>query len=357
MKHVFLVHTPITYLVSISVIKQLELKKDNCVILFQSFQNPAGSEYENYSAINIDKAIKSSSLINRVSEFNIPIKVDAIISSATAHEKFIAYIPVVTSIQKILITHKNCIGFNFIEEGLAHYYKEETLETINPSLSTRQWREPAKKNLQTLLHDLYFTARGYNFKLQALPFSYSCYQALNNIKYYRISGDAFPLVTNDKKVTLDFKKENFENLQPGSLDIAGQYIWIGDPGTVHYKFNESTYLEGIKNGCISFLKKNNAGKIFIKYHRDEPPALREAVKNVFTDSKIEVIIIPDSTIMELLFLNTHDTKVLGVYSSLLYYAGIMNQQSFSIFNFLQPEYRKAIANRDFSFFWKKVQLL
>jgi hypothetical protein len=359
MKHVFFVHTPVTYLATVAVIKQLSIQKDDAVIFFQSFNEPLSSDAF-YKSVIIKDFFPSGSIkkaLEFLTHFNIVTRLDDLITTATEGAHFIAYIPVVSFAHKVLITHKNCVQFNFIEEGLAQYYKEETLESINADQQNKPWRT-SFKNIKYILNNLYLVARGYNARLQGLPFSYSCYQAFENINFYGFSDQSFPLAETNKRCLINFDVDNFSIIkQPAAINIDNAFIWIGDPGVIQYGFSENVYLSGIEAGFISFLNQYGNSNIMIKFHREEPASLRKKILQLFQKHSISVQVLPDSIIMELLFSKGKNVTAAGIYSSLLYYASVMGHRSYSIFNYVKQEYGKAIANRDFSFFWQKVHLL
>lgn len=361
MKHIFLVHTPITYLGALRIIQHLNIEKNDAIFLFQSFR-PNIEINEHYKGIQIDGHYAGSNFLKkalkRTVNFSITAKFDKLITKVSEGETFTAYIPVVTFIHKLLITHKYCVRFNFFEEGLAQYYKEETLESINAAYSKLSWRVSISGHFKNTLRDMYLMARGYNLKLMALPFSYSCYHAVKHVYFYGYSADAFPLVENGRRIIIPLHTDDFSFIPKNpKLILDNSFIWIGDPGVVHYGYDKEVYLQGIRNGCISLLKKKNINRIFIKFHRDEPAVLRKEIEAVFELYKIQVIIIPDTEILELYLPGAVNVTLIGVYSSLLYYAAIMGQASYSVFNYVKHEYGRGIANRDFSFFWQKVKLL
>jgi len=362
MKHLFLVHSPITYLVSISVIQKLKIPKQDAVLLFHEFNNEALLESNRYTGLSITSYYSNSNFFqktyNHVRYFNIITRIDNIINKIISDEKFIAYVPVLTPVHKILITHKQCSSFNFIEEGLAQYYKEETLESLNAFYSKYSWRTSLTRDIKRVLSEAIFVLRGYNVKLQGLPFSYSSYHALKNIFFYGVSKEAFPLVSADKKEILSFDKESFLFVKQDSpIDLNNKIIWIGDPGVVHHGFNEKTYLQGIQDGCIGFIKQKEEKNVLLKFHRDEPERLRKKIKKLFNDNDISVEIISDTVLMELYLFESKNVTLIGVYSSLLYYASLMGHESFSIYEFLKEEYYRALQNRDFTFYWNKVTLI
>lgn len=361
MKHLFLVHSPVTFLSAVSVINALNLNNGNAVIIFFQFEKIV-STGNTYSTISINEVYSDKSLLKRTwyyfRYFNVIKRIDRVIELAIQDEKFTAYVPALVWAGKVLITNKNCVAFNFIEEGLAHYFNEETLRSLTPVNSANPWRSSILKNTKLVLKEMYEVLRGYNFRLQALPFSYSCYHAFKNVRYYGFSKNSFPLANADKRVVVDFEKESFSHIkQKINYDLSDAVIWIGDGGVFQHGLNSSVYLKGIEDGCIPFIQQHHYKKCFIKFHRDETPVIRATVKNLFSKNNILFEVIPDSVILELLLFKATNATLIGVYSSLLYYAAIMNHAAFSIYNFLKAEYAKIIADRDFSFFWNKVKLM
>src|SRR6266496_1229351 len=361
MKHLFLVHTPITYLSSVSIISKLGLQREDAIIFFIQFDKAISSS-DQYISITLNEFYKKErsfkKLYNYFRYFNIPGRIDPIIDATINNEKFVAYVPVLTFIHKLFITHPNCCAFNFIEEGLAHYYKEETLENLDPGYSKDLWRSSISQNTKKVLNEMYLVLRGYNFKLQGLPFSYSCYNSFEHVRFYGLTQDSFPLIDVRKKVIIPFEKKRFALQKPEyNVNLDGKIVWIGDASVLRHGFSASIYIKGIKDGCIGFIKNRGEKEIFIKFHRDEPVQLRTAIKKLFQENGISFQIIPDSVIMELLLFKAENVTLVGIYSSLLYYASIMGHHSFSIYEFVKQEYSKVLKNRDFAFYWSKVSLI
>jgi hypothetical protein len=360
LKHLFLVHSPITYLIAVSVISDLNLSEKDAIIIFFEFQKII--QTNKYVAVSIGEFYSKKSLVkktwNYFRYFNVIKRIDKLTDSVTSNEKFIAYVPVLLFAGKALVTHKNCVSFNFIEEGLMNYYKEETLQSITIIKAKDPWRSNLLKNTKLVLNEMYEVLRGYNFKLQALPFSYSCYNGFANILFYGFGNDSFPLVSKDKQRVVPFKKNTFSGIQQKEeLDLTDQTIWIGDGAVIQHNLSQSVYIKGIERGCIAYLQQNNIQNIFVKFHRDEPASLRETVREVFLNNGINIQVIPDNIILELLLFESTNTTLIGVFSSLLYYAVVMNHSAFSIYNFLKEEYSKLFAGRDFSFYWNVVKLI
>lgn len=358
MKHIFLVHSPVTFLVSVSVIDKLKLSPNDAIIIFYQFKKITTRE-KIFTAIDIDEFYERHDLFikakNYIRYFNIGKRIDKLIVDVTGNEPYVAYVPSMYFVAKLICTNALCLSFNFIEEGLLNYYKEETLRGITAINAKDAWRSSFAKNTKQVLLEMYMVLRGYNFRLQSLPFSYSCYNGLKNVCYYGLTEDAFPLVYKGKRITVSFDTHAFKGIEQNEgIDISGQTIWIGDAGVQMFGYAESLYLKGIQQGCIGFLKAHNTNSILIKFHREEPFGLREKIKKLFADNDIAVEIIPDSMVMELLLFNAKDVTLIGIYSSLLYYASSMSHSAYSVYPFVQEEYSKALVGRDFDFYWNKV---
>jgi hypothetical protein len=360
MRHVFLVHSPVTYLTAVAVIHSLGLSDRDAVIIFFEFEKitPKNNQYVAVSISEFYSKKTYLKIYNYFKYFNVIKRIDRLVNSITKNEKYTAYVPVLLFAGKALITNSNCVAFNFIEEGLIDYYKEETLQSLTVIKAREPWRSDFLKNTKLVLREIYEVLRGYNFRLQALPFSYSCYNGFKNVFYYGFSKDSFPLVNEERRIIVPFEKNIFTDIeQKQKFDLTDQTIWIGDGAVIQYGLNRELYLKGIKEGCVQYLKQNSIQNIFIKFHRDEPQDLRETIKALFINNGINIQTIPDNVIMELLLFKSSNTTLIGVFSSLLYYAAIMNHGALSVYNFLKGEYARLLTNRDFTFYWKKVKLL
>src|SRR5436309_2433551 len=119
MKHVFLVHSPITYLVSVSIISELKLPNEDSIIIFHEFDRIEQADlYISVSLNEFYTKTLSKKLISYVRHFNLVRRMDTLLDAVLKGEKFVAYVPVLTRIGKSLITNAKCCAFNFIEEGL-----------------------------------------------------------------------------------------------------------------------------------------------------------------------------------------------------------------------------------------------
>lgn len=132
MKHIFFVHSHITYLVSLSVIKHESIDKSNCIFLMDRGYKKNNSDivcydfpfqtYPEYFILHFFfwKGLKKlANLDNFISKI--------------CREKFIIYFPETEyGFFGLIISNKNCEGFNIIEEGLAAYWEKSIFDKEHP---------------------------------------------------------------------------------------------------------------------------------------------------------------------------------------------------------------------------------
>jgi hypothetical protein len=357
MKHIFYIHSPITYLIAVSVCRYLDLPAKDALFICDGFnRNTEIATVKDISEYNKGKNILSRSYKN-IKYFNKAKFVDKIISDFILGYEFIAYVPVMRFVEKVIVTHRKCKGFNFIEEGLAHYYKGETLYSLSIANVRYDWRTSIfrKRQWNEIFRQVILLIRGYNMRLLALPFSYSCYNQFENVRFFGITRDTFPMIDEQKRQIIPLTND----LKPfyNDLELDNGIVWIGDNGVDYYGFSKELYLEGIKKGVIKYLKEEGRNKLFVKYHRGESQTMRSIQIEIFKAYGIDVVVISDNVILEEILLHSKNVTLYGVYSSLLYYASVMGHRALSIYELLKRDYAKNLEGKNMDFFWSKVQAI
>lgn len=97
--------------------------------------------------------------------------------------------------QRLLITHPNCVKFNFIEEGTASYVVPDNLLFITNGANQVTFRN---KNNKQLAISLFRVMRGVNIRVLSLPFNPQSYAGINEIKFYTFSEHGFPGIEREK---------------------------------------------------------------------------------------------------------------------------------------------------------------
>ena len=108
MKHIFLVHSSITYLMSLSISQFKGLDASEVLILSDHYNS-------NYVPIEVIKIEDYSLnfLQRMIARFNYPRYIDRVIAKKIGHEEFILYMHSALPIQKIFMTHPQCKEFHF----------------------------------------------------------------------------------------------------------------------------------------------------------------------------------------------------------------------------------------------------
>ncbi|ATP57996.1 hypothetical protein CPT03_16750 [Pedobacter ginsengisoli] len=355
MKNIFLVHSPITFLVSKAVITHLGIPDKDVLIITNAFTN----KDHNFKMVDISSFYNSNSkigtIINSFKFFNRNKLIDSIIRDFVGSEKFTAYVPVLNYLEKVVVTHEKCINFNFIEEGLVHYFPEETIDSHTVAYARDSWRT-SSFDLKRMIPAILSLLRGYSPRLQSLPFSYSCYANFKQVNFFGITEEVFPLINQSKKHTVKISDDR--TLQSNGYNFNNSIVYIGDCCVDFYYYSCELYLRGIEQGVIKYLIKNNIKQIFIKFHRLESEFVRQAQRDLYTKFNIQIQEISNPTIMELELNKSINSILFGTYSSLLYYASIMGHKAYSIYDLLEDKDKyKGMIGRNMDFYWEKVTLL
>ncbi|WP_214228852.1 polysialyltransferase family glycosyltransferase [Pedobacter sp. B4-66] len=355
MKNIFLVHSPITFLVSKAVIEHLGIPDEDVLMITNAFTNSDHS----FKMVDISSfycsSTKMGTIANSIRFFNRNKLIDSIIDGFVGSAQFNAYVPVLNYVEKIVVTHEKCANFNFIEEGLVHYFLEETIDSHTVAHARDSWRT-SSFDLKRMIPAVLSLLRGYSPRLQSLPFSYSCYANFKDVNFFGITEEVFPLANPSKKHVV--KIPDNKGVQSAEYNFTDSIIYIGDCCVDFYNYSCELYLRGIEQGLITYLKQNNISQIFIKFHRLESEIVKQAQRNLFVKFNIHLVEIPNPVIMELALNKSANSILFGTYSSLLYYASIMGHSAYSIYGLLEDKEKyKGMIGRNMDFYWEKVALL
>ena len=122
MKHIFTIHSPITFFSACAVIFQEKLPHEDVIIINDGYNVPfkIGTIVDSYQQ-------QEKGIWRKIKNFNLVKAYDQYIKELTHGQQFIAYIDLMHAYQRLLITHPNCVKFNFIEEGTASYVVPDNL--------------------------------------------------------------------------------------------------------------------------------------------------------------------------------------------------------------------------------------
>lgn len=309
MKHIFVVHSPLTYIVSLGVIYKEQIKKEDAIIVSTNYYQKDPIE------IRIMKVPTKKDLLRfRIREWLNPIKyMFDEICRLTNDENFFVYISEFSDFEKIFVIHPNRKSFSFIEEGVGSYRYTFSFDDFLFPYNQECFLLSFRKRLRMALLAL----RGYGQKYLTIPYLCNCYHGIENVKYYCITPAAFPY--EQGKVLINIR-DVFDHYQiEKKLSVDNSFVWIGNP--------DESIFDLVKDKSISYLKKNNVKKIFVRFHPRESLSLRRKTISTFSEGGIETQIIEENIIFEFVLLNSKNVTLIGYNSTLLYLASYMNHKS------------------------------
>lgn len=315
MKHVFWIHSHITFLVSEMVISQLKLKKEDLVFLtYRNYKLPRPIEgvtlYEipSYDPILKESEdgikIKWSEILNFDFEFYIP----------QSREKLI----------HLILSIDNCKSYNYIEEGLLAYnYKDSKFKIASHVLLRRT---------------------GLRKRMRMLDYTNKKFK-----KAFCINDKAFKNCKEKKVLQASYTKPNYED-----KDLFGTCIILVFDAIVPY--NMVSQEESIKllEIIIKHLIITNQTKVFFKFHPEQLRIKNQAeileIKNVFSkNSDIEFKELGSNVILEeLLFFNKNIT-IYNYVSSTGLYANLLGNEVVSVSDRIDVKIANSIKKD-----WKQI---
>lgn len=349
MKHIFIVHSPITYLSALGVVLKENLKKDDVLIISETFS----LGYEPIPIVKLSGSLKTTRF-STIFGSSVQRKLYKYLDQEIKGELFTAYIPVFHYLDRFLILHKNCIGFHFIEEGLAAYYTSYSLNQymIIPK-GDALYSDKFTKRLKQIFWEVVFAIKGYTGKLNSIPTFYLAYAYDEGINFYGFHSLAHKFAVNRKIISFEDILVNygFKSI----LKLNNCYIWVNDPDIEALgKYTVVEFLDVIRRGYINFLKINNIEFTYLRFHYRDDFKQRKMILDMFEKERIKVSVIPDHIIMEFELIGSENITLFGFYSSLLLYGSIFGCKSYSIINYSDYS-RNNLLNKRIESFWNFVE--
>lgn len=324
MKHVFVVHSPITYLAALGVICKYRINFDDVYIVSEG--------YYRESPIPILVLPIMSRRNPFIFIFSIHY-VDYRLNKLIGDDSFIAYVPAMYSLSKIISTNLKCKSFHFIEEGLSVYARNIPLQWYYHTKPLLGFRNNRIKNIVSSFLRL---LQGYNEIIDSFPFLYNAYVNVENILFFGFSEKSYVGAT---PVLIDLKKvhETFFSNHVCSLK-SDAVIWVG----TYFRENDKldNYIDVIDKYFIRFLHKSSISHIQIKFHPSELILSRKRTMALFNNHGISYDVLCDDVILEIELQCVKNVRLFGTSSSVLYYASLWGHKSFSVTKYLvnSPQY-------------------
>lgn len=343
MKHIFTVHSPITFLMAISIIKTNKLAEDKIVILSSGYVPPTKPQYLKNSFDSLNRSITK-----KIIHWNTPKEYDNYIDSLLdKDENYVAYIDLMHMHQRILITNKKCLNFSFIEEGTASYLLPQTLENVGYLFKNNNDRFGSLKDI---LFDFRFLLRGYNSKLISMSFTPQSYNDIA-LNYYCLSSAAYPNVDTLKKKIIKLEELDLDAIFPQTLALSSALIWVEETFSYVYNIPELEYELAIKKTINKLSNELKNRTIYLK-KRPNQKDNKSLVYKTLVQNGFDVKILEDNLILEVVLHKSEDCLLIGNISSLLYYGTLLGHKSFSMFDVMKNKPKTPFD--DLNFFWDAV---
>ena len=331
MKHIFTVHSSITFLVTYATIKHLNLNPKDVIIISQKYKVPISG----YKVIADFHSAQNNSLLKQLKNFNVPRAFDKYINKYLNGKEFIAYVDLMSYYQKILVTHQKCKKFHFIEEGNSAYQANDDLNDIVWHERKENWRSKGWKDFKSIARVL----RGYNLKLLSLPYIYSAYAFMESTRFYAFSKNAFYNLAPEKRILLQPSKndKNIELLAGGHF-LNNATIWLDGSNARYTGLDESYYYDAIEK-AIPILKQKGVIKdtVYAKLRPGIKDLSSNKLVSILKANGLKVEVMPNDLILEAFFMQSSNCKIIGVLTAALEYAHVFGHEVYSIYGLFEKQ--------------------
>lgn len=247
LKHLFYVHSPTTFLVAYKIIKSKQLRLDHVVFLtYRGFKVP----FSNFSSFTFPFHRNPEPFPFKLNFLKCRKKLrefDEFVNSVTNGTNFSIYLPHTSfRVLKLLITHKKCVAYNYIEEGLSSY---NLICEVNPVAGKIKINRIDNFIYQDRIKDKLF----FNVDYTAV---------------YGLFEESFPGFRN--RIILDKEGNEHVLLQQTThmqnlTKFNNAHIIVLDAASVHGKTTLAFYKKAVCQ-LVKNLKWDGRENVFIKFH-------------------------------------------------------------------------------------------
>lgn len=311
-KHVFYVHSYLTYIVACSVVAHLRLpSKRVLLILGRGFTTPScefrvvALKPDQTKVAQVPTYGESFLILRRWRTIR---SIDMLLEHFVADDSYVAYLPSTRNfLMQILATNRRCIAVNLIEEGLLTYTGRPLKE---PNPSYRSFSGRAKARLKFFDHG----NRSAFYSADLLP---------------KETTTVFAISEAAKAALPQFRVEVLPNLVtppiPSDYILSGASVFFMDP-LVEQKI---TSLDIILTILQSLPPMGAAGaRLWLKWHPSQ--MIHHDLERRLQAANIVHQVIPDDIAAESILLQSKGLHVFGFGSSLLFYAALWGHNSYSL---------------------------
>ena len=258
-----------------------------------------------------------SGLVSKLSPFTIKTaaslrtiqrEFDIVINKIIEENDFVAYVPhLAHPAYQILITHHKSTGYNFVEEGLANYLDEN-------------YQSATFRNFSPFVNNLIHIYNHFNARIVLGHEIFGRYRKLSfEPKYFLVDNEYHTKRKNQIKLIWKPHKVELEITKESAILILGPTLEYHMARLNHYK-------EALQK-LLDYSSTNSISCFYIKYHPYNNKNTMLLVEELLRKNQIKFRIIPDNEPIEQLLRNDQQLTVMGIDSSLLFYAKLLNKRN------------------------------
>lgn len=331
-KHLFSVHSNITLVLAFSIIDFLKIDKKDVIFLVKRI-----SIDENWgvNSIYIDEYTKIRYVDNKLARLYKITKIDSLIKVIVSpYFKFNLYLSHFNDpLSQIIGSHRFCNQINFIEEGFMAFRDISFLKKQNIELNSK-WK-------------LFLFKLGWFFRVADLAY----FPKSNKNNYFVISEGAFKSFKNRILIPV------FQPAFIESIKLKDHATIVIIDAVVEHSLVSVSYFQEKINLLVKWLHENAISEVYLKWHPAQSDNIKLITLNTLNTNHIIVNQIMNDVILEYVFKNTKDLKIVGFSSSLLIY-GVINKQC--VYSFVSPnmefdELRNKIG--ELPEIWNQIKLI
>lgn len=288
-------------------------KAPNCMMEFSCFDISNCPNFPH--PLTVRSIIKSNKLIKLI---------DNTIYKVCNNDNYIVYISTMsTLLSQVFVTNNLCLGYHFIEEGIANY-------------RNNLYSEPATKrnNVVTIICSIF------NLFHRRISLNYPFLKPFDKFvkkdyvpKYFLLENKFHATENKSNVVLLPFYKD-FDKSQ--KFDYSNSRIFIMSP-LLEYRLCSLENLRSVI--CYFFSQFNGNEPLFVKYHPQQNAQTKDLIASIALRYNVVLKEIDMSIPMEQVLLYSNNSRWYGFESSLLFYASLLNPsvQSFSLSAILEDQ--------------------
>lgn len=312
--NVFVIHSSITYLISLAIIKNRGINISD--VLFLRMRNFAIElKADNHNL----PEFKRKKLLNIIANKILFKRYDSFLNTITKGRKYHLYIPHhISDAFYILTSSRNCISYNYIEEGLSSYLR---LDIANNRFST------VFKNKLHAIFIPFITRLTFKNRIIVNRNTFDC----NHKKYgyaYGLFEYSFPDFFKRKILSPVFPKEETNDLEHVLIigkEIEAQFI------------QEEVYIKMLESFFLIFEQVYGGKIIHYKWHPGQSIHIKNVVLNIFKKCKtLSIQELNQNVSLETLSFTTN-AIFYQIFSAAGFYAALFGRQVYSFSNIIDSE--------------------